>query len=729
MSRIIASAAIRGAHKIAEQAEQILAKAIKEKGSDCKVEFPNTAYYLPIIHSMTGREAQTLTDLEEVMNEEVKPLLPPLVSEDVWIPYLGPALDAGMAALFAEEIIEACKYLVGPNPIADPWLGAADDVIMRERGIQFVDGSAPGFAAIVGAAPDVETAVKIALKCQERSLYVFMCGQTNGTTLSEQLIEGGVQLGWDTRLVPFGPDITAAIYALGFASRAALSFGGVQPGDFTRNLLYNKNRVFAFVVALGEVTDEWYATAAGAINYGFPTIADTDIPEILPTGVCTYEHVVSNIPHDKIIEKAIEVRGLKIKISEVPIPVAYSPAFEGERIRKDDMHCEFGGQRTTAFEWLTMQDTAKVEDGKIEVIGPNIDTLEAGGRLPLGILIEIAGRKMQPDFEPVLERQIHTFLNEAQGIWHMGQRNIIWARISKDAAKAGFKLEHFGSILHAMLHDKYSNIVDKVQIKIYTEEAQVEKLQKLAMEKYDQRDARLADMTDESVDTFYSCTLCQSFAPSHVCVITPERSGLCGAYSWLDGRAAYEITPSGPNQPIPKGNTVDDKLGQWEKVNDFISSASQGAVAQMSAYSMITDPMTSCGCFECISALLPLTNGIMIVNREFAEMTPCGMKFSTLAGTCGGGNQVPGFMGHSKHYIMSKKFILAEGGVQRIVWLPSMLKEDVKDVLVARANEIGLDGEKFFASIADETTATSEEEVLEFITKNGHPVAELDPMF
>jgi acetyl-CoA synthase len=223
--------------------------------------------------------------------------------------------------------------------------------------------------------------------------------------------------------------------------------------------------------------------------------------------------VVSNIPHDNIVEKAIEVRGLKIKISEVPIPVSYSPAFEGERIRKEDMHCEFGGNRTPAVEYLKMCDSADVEDGKIEVIGPDVDSLKPGDKLPLGIVIEVSGRKMQSDFEPVLERQTHTFLNEAQGIWHMGQRNIIWVRINMDAEKAGFKLEHFGSILHAMLHDNYSEIVDKVQVKIYTDEKEVLKIQKEALQAYEQRDARLANMTDDSVDTFYSCTLCQSFAP------------------------------------------------------------------------------------------------------------------------------------------------------------------------------------------------------------------------
>jgi len=238
MSKIIASAAIRGAHKLARDAEEIYNKALKEKGADCAVSFPNTAYYIPIIYSMTGIAVEKLSDFEEVF-VRIRELLPDFVDDDVWLPYLGPALDAGMATLFAEEIIEACKYLIGPNPVDDFWLGAADDVIMRERGIQFVDGTAPGL--------DVETAVEIARKLQERSLYVFLHAHSNGTSFAEQLAEGGVQLGWETRLVPFGKDITSAIYALGFASRAALSFGGVQPGDYLRNLLYNKNRVFAFV--------------------------------------------------------------------------------------------------------------------------------------------------------------------------------------------------------------------------------------------------------------------------------------------------------------------------------------------------------------------------------------------------------------------------------------------------------------------------------------------------
>jgi len=725
MSKIIATSAIEGAYKIFNRAEETLKESIKKHGKDQKVEFPNTGYFLPIIYSMTGIKVEKLSDAERVL-AEAKKLLPPVPKKELWLPYLGGTLDAGIATLWVEEIIEAIKYLDGPPPVDGIWLGAATDVILRERGIEFVDGSAPGFAACVGACKDSKTAVKIARELQEKNIYVFMSASSDGTSMAEQLQEEGVELGWDTRLVPFGKDITSTVYAAGFAARAALSFGGVQPGDYKRMLLYNKNRVFAFVLALGEVDEEKYANAAGAINYGFPTIADTDIPEILPRGVCTYEHVVSNVPDDEIVSRAIEIRGLKITVDKVDVPVAFGPAFEGERVRKENTYIEFGGNKSEAVEFLRMADSSEVEDGKIEVIGPEVDDVKEGGVLPLGIEVLVYGRKMQEDFEPVMERQIHYFLNYATGIFHMGQRDIAWVRFSKEAVKSGFKIRHLGTILHAKMHSDFGNIMDKIQIKIYTKQKDVEELKKRAKEVFRTRDERLKNLTDESVDTFYSCTLCQSFAPNHVCAISPERPGLCGAYNWLDCKAAYEITPTGPNQPIKKGETLDADLGVWKGVNDFVYKASNQNLESFSAYSMIVNPMTSCGCFEVIMTILPSINGIMAVNREYSGMTPSGMKFSTMAGMVGGGIQTPGFIGISKYFIGSKKFIKADGGLKRLVWMPKILKEEIGDLLKARAKEIGIDD--FLDRVATEDDAETEEQVMEWIKKVKHPVLEMEPM-
>jgi len=308
----------------------------------------------------------------------------------------------------------------------------------------------------------------------------------------------------------------------------------------------------------------------------------------------------------------------------------------------------------------------------------------------------------------------------------MGQRNMCWIRISKEAHKKGFKIKHFGTIIHARLHDTYGKIVDRAQIKLYTNKEDVEKIIPEAVKSYEKRDERIAGMTDESVDTFYSCTLCQSFAPNHVCIVKPERLGLCGAYSWLDAKACYELNPTGPNQPVKKGEALDPVRGEWKGVNDFIYQKSNKTLERFHGYSLMTFPETSCGCFECIIAILPEANGFMVVNREYPGFTPIGMKFSTLAGSVGGGNQTPGFMGIGKLYVVSKKFISADGGIKRLVWMPKELKEALGVKLKNRCEEEGMP--ELFDKIADETIATEAEPLVKFLKEKRHPALGMSPL-
>ncbi|MGQ9466586.1 MAG: acetyl-CoA decarbonylase/synthase complex subunit alpha/beta [Anaerolineae bacterium] len=759
MSRYIANRAIRGANAIVAEAEALLQKALAEKGPDTPVAFTNTAYYLPVIYGMLGHPVSKVGDLVPVI-EKAKSLLHPPPDEHWWVPYLGETLDCGMATLLACEAIEGIRFAYGEQPERYPGFrmtgsgsftspefekegggylnGPIDDIQLRSWGIQLVDGRMPGFAAIVGAAHSNEAAVAIVRELQRRNILIFLSGNVNGRSIIDQLHEEGVEMGYDTYIVPFGRDTISAIYALGFATRSALTFGGLKPGQWREILLYNKFRVFAFVLALGEVDDLKYAAAAGAISYGFPVIADTVIPQILPTGVTRYEHVIS-MPWEEIegateeekaarlVQKCIEVRGVKVKITEVPVPVPYGSAFEGEVVRKADMRVEFGGRYSRAFEYLRMVPMDQVEDGKIEVIGPGFEDIPVGKAMDLGILVEVAGRKMQEDFEPVLERQIHYFINGASGVQHIGQRDITWIRISKTAAEKGFNLRHFGDILYARFHADFGAIVDKVQVKIITDPAlHAEWLQK-AREAYDYRNRRMADLTDEAVDTFYSCILCQSFAPTHCCVVSPQRLGLCGAYNWLDCKASYEINPTGPNQPIPKGQCLDPVKGYFTGVNEFVRMASQGTVEQVAMYSIMENPMTACGCFECIVMVVPEANGVMVVSREDPSMTPAGMTFSTLAGMAGGGLQTPGVMGVGKYYLTSPKFISADGGFKRVVWMSSFLKQTMAEELKAVCEREG--DPDLLDKIADETICTDVEGLLAYLEEKGHPALSMPPIF
>ena len=429
MSKYIATRAMRGATALVNETEAMLQKALAEKGPDCKVAFPNTAYYLPTIYGMTGVAVETLGQLKPIL-QHARSLLHPLPSNKHWTPYLGETLDSGMATLLAAETLEAIRFVYGLQPEPMPGFklaggtsftspdmgngqqgtdgghlnGPIDDIQLRSWGIQLVDGRMPGFAAIVGCAKSNEVAVKIVRELQRRNILCFLSGNVNGRSIIHQLNEEGVELGYDTYTVPFGTDTLSAIYALGFATRSALTFGGMKGGMPREILQYNKDRVFAFVLALGEVDDLKYAAAAGAINFGFPVIADTIIPEILPTGVTTYEHVVSmpfnEIPGkddleraEALVQKCIEVRGVKVKVANVPVPVPYGSAFEGEVVRKNDMRVEFGGKHSRCFEYLRMVDLDAVTDGKIEVVGPDFSAIPAQGHMDMGIVIEVAGRK------------------------------------------------------------------------------------------------------------------------------------------------------------------------------------------------------------------------------------------------------------------------------------------------------------------------------------------------
>jgi acetyl-CoA synthase len=736
MSKIIASAAIRGSHAIVQKAEEMLDKIIAEKGKDFVFEFPDTAYYFPLVYATTGFEVKTLADIKAVLNM-AREMLHPEPESEIWKPYLGEALDSGMATLYAELAIMACRYIQGLEPAKDPetgyvYNGFITDTIQRNLGIQLVDGRMPGFAAIIGAAPDEDTAVKIVRELQEKNILIFLSSQSkdkngNMTSVTKQLLNKGVELGWDTYIVPLGPDTEHTVYCLDWSIRASLIFGGHKGGDFKTHFKYTKDRVFAFALVLGELDDLKWSTGAGAINFGYPAICDTNVPVIHPTGVCTYEEVDKELDHNKIVQKAIEVRGLKVTVERPPIPVAYGPAFEGERIRKEDMFVEFGGQRSPAFEWVKMRELHEIEDGKVEIVGTDVEErYKKGGVMPLAVVVDVAGRKMQKDFESIIERKLHHNINEAQGLWHMGQRDIIWMRISKQAFNDGITLEHIGQIQNVMTKKRFANIVDKVQTTLYFDEKDVIKLREEARKAYNERDERIKGMTDESVDTFYSCLLCQSFAPTHVCVISPERLGLCGAYNWLDTKAAYEIDPTGGNQPIHKGEVVDAVKGRWSGVDEYLKASSGGKVETLNLYTIMDNPMTSCGCFECILAIIPEANGVMIVNRGYTGMTPVGMKFSTLAGTVGGGVQTPGFMGIGVNFINSRKFLYADGGIKRIVWMTKGLKERIAEDFKRRAEEEGVPD--LLDKIADETIAEDSEKLVEFLTSVGHPALEMEPM-
>ena len=684
-------------------------QAIATYGESEPVAFPDTAYSLPCYYGVTGVKITNLGEMKAAM-ENIKSMM-------TRNSRLQDVFDSGIASALCAEFLEALKYLHGATPYAEPEMGFLTDAFVRNLGVPLVTGDIPGVAVIIGGAEDPAETVELAKSYQAQGILVTLTGDA-----VKHCADAGMKLGEGVRVCPLGYEMQSVIHVVSVAVRAALIFGNVTPGDFKTLAKYTMDRVRAFVNAYKPLSDEIVSYGAGAICLGFPVVSnETENMFRVP------KSLIQQLDTTKWNATSLEARDIKLKITKIDIPVSYATAFEGEIIRRGDMQVEVDGSRVDCFELVQTKEAADIEDHKIEVVGPEIDEIPVGSKISLSYTIEVAGKAMQADFESVMERKIHAWLNCIEGVMHTGQRDMIRVRISKADFEAGFKFKHIGEVLYAKVKSEFEAVVDKCQVKIVVDAEKNAELRAAANEVFNKRDARLASMTDESVDTFYTCIMCQAFSPSHVCIVTPERLGLCGAVSWLDAKATQELDPAGPCQPILKEGCQDERLGRYDSMDAAVNKYSQGAVERITLYSLFEDPMTSCGCFECICGVEPVSMGVVITCREHAGMTPLGMSFSDMASMTGGGVQTPGFMGHGKHFISSKKFIAAEGGPGRIVWMPKLLKDQMRERLDATALELyGV--ENFTDMVADETVCTEDpEELLNYLSEVGHPVLGMDP--
>lgn len=397
------------------------------------------------------------------------------------------------------------------------------------------------------------------------------------------------------------------------------------------------------------------------------------------------------------------------------IPVEVGVIYEGERIRRKDMQVELGGpDQETKFELVKAKGLDEVEDEKITVIGPDIKDVKEGGRIPLGIYVEVAGKDVEEELEGVIERRIHEYCNFIEGLMHLNQRYDIWLRLSKKSFQKGLNSFSFIGKVLTKLYKSELPFIEKIQITFMTDPEKVREKWKEALGIYEARDAKARGMKDEEVDTFYGCTLCQSFAPTHVCVITPQRYSNCGSISWFDGRASARVDPKGPVFAIEKGESIDVEKGEYSGINEVVKKKSLGAVNRVWLYTGFGYPHTSCGCFEAVAFYIPEVDGFGIVDRGFKGVTVNGLPFSTLADSTAGGRQIDGFHGISVEYMRSAKFLQVDGGWSRVVWMPSSVKERVTDFIPKEVID----------KIATEKEAKTVDELRTFLRDHEHPVVQ-----
>ncbi len=691
------SMAAEGSDAAVKIADELLENAISAHGADTELVFPETGYGLPAIFAWKGIESLTLGTAKELIDS-----LPAAGSSSI-----EDGMTAGENVMYAADIIEALAYLNGKGR------GFIPDRVLRGLGLPFVDETIPGAVVFLGGHVSGEDVTAMVRGVQAKGMVAIASGDYPA------LIERqGIEMGLDRMLYPVG-SFTGTVHALNFAVRAALTFGNVAGGDSSKLSDYLKKRPKVFVIQTGPLCSLDAAFAFAALKHSACIVTDQNLPEI-PGAVKVCKD------HNNAVQTGIEERGIVINVEPIELAVPYGPSFEGELIRKPDTYVEAGGTRSKAFEVLLSKNEDEIEDSSVKIIGKEIDEFEQGSMIPLAMIVEVYGKDMHDDLEPVIERRFHSSINFASGVWHAGQRDSNWVRISNKAKEAGFRLIDLGRILVHKIKEEFGGIATRVQATVITDGNEIDRRISEAKAAYDRRDERMKGLKDDLVDVFYTCTMCQSFAPAHICIVSPERIGLCGAINWLDAKAGHEISPNGPNQPLKKEDAIDIDKGEFKGINDMISSASNGNIERICMYSLMDSPMTSCGCFEVIAAMTVDMQAVVLVDRDFPGMTPVGMKFSTLAGSIGGGRQTPGFMGIGRKYITSDKFISAEGGIARIAWMPKHLKEAIGEQFRRKCEEIGMPN--LMDKIADETITDDAEGLMAWMAQVDHPALTMAPL-
>lgn len=650
-------------------------------------------YFPPTISSLLlGRSIFSLEDLKEVVDELAR---------------FSMSSDPSIKNLATLSIYEL-RILLN-SIISKSFLNPMDINEAKTYALKLISGISPGLIVVVG--DDPLTLEKLLSKAQRLGFVIFVVSNR-----FREIFEGGLVIDGRRGLikhVSIDP-IDGLVYSIGLAIRL-LSISGypVERGNIHEYL----GKRIRMGIALLTISKPIESTLLNAIS-------DLGIC-IVTSAELGYGTNVIHVDRIEDVLSAICSRLGILEILEKELPIGFSSVYEGKSVRDRDVYVEFGNIKPY-FELVVSRKLEDVVDGSVEVIGLDIDSMTEGSIQPIGILVEVAGVRMKKEYEPVIERSIHRVINYGEETWHVGQRYSGWIRITRRGVEKGFKLRHLGLMLYVGLKRLYGDIVDRLQVKIYTDEALVTQLLEIAKTIYDERDRRLVGLIDEDVGRYYACTMCQSFLSNHVCIITPERPGLCGTVTYIDAEVAYELRGEASGiRSIERGKPIDVSRGEWDGVNKAISQLTHGAINRVSLYSLVSNPTTSTLSFECISVFIPECNGIMVVDYSYRGETPIGLSFSTLAGMISG-LQMPGFLGHSRRWILSRKYFRAEDGVKRIVWMPSSLKETLGEEFRSRCVEEGVPD--LPEKIADENTARTLDELLEWLIRVKHPVLELPPI-
>ncbi len=643
--------------------------AVSSLPEDSVLKTEHSEFGIPSVFSWAG--------IKELRTSEIRDLF----SKTIEVGAEG-SLDAGLKASMAYEITASLSG------------GILPDFLITDCGHDLIDGTVPGIALFIGE-PDDNSFNEINI-CSKKGLKIVLAGKYSDLNVENEVLKlnGTQSLGIN-----------------GLLARAAILYGNVEPGDRVSVAKYLKKRPKLITIHTGRLTVLDVLTIFSAAAAGSYSVVNSVFPEIP-----RFSERASN----NMVLTGMAERGITIKTDK---KIRSGSTFENQRIRKTDAFFEFGGDDATeSYEIVTVSDVA--EDGAVFVDGENLQNLSKGD-YPLSIEIRVNG-SVEPVMEQAIERRVHFALNRMEGVWHNGQRDTCWIRISDLAVEKGITFDDLGDSIISDIRNNFGSVIDAVDITFSTNSAYVSDSLKKAKEHYSSRDKKLMNLTDEDVNEFYTCTVCQTYAPGHICIITPERPSVCGSVTWIDAKVGSEINPGGRQRPFPKGVCIDSEKGIWSGINDIVSDASMGSVTRVCVHSIADSPMTACSCMEVVAAVSEDRRSILLIDRSETGDNPSGKTYSEISSMVGRGSQHPGYMGMGRHYVLSPGFLRGDGGLQRVSWISHRLKSMLGESLKRACDVTGDPG--LYDKIADGNSVTDSNSLLLWLSEKNHPSLKMEPL-
>lgn len=604
--------------------------------------FENTEYPFPIFYALKGKSKPSL--------EEIRASKKNLAHSDA----------AGSDLLWLAELIETenigkTKFFVGDDALRDFSLSL---------------NNSPGWAFLLGKVEDktqlfslIETLIANRWAAWGNKIFV---GGDATKTLTESKYAKNV--------FSFGFSEQSTVYFAQMLVRHALIYGRVSPGDQHALSHFIEDYTPGVIFVLGELTEIEKSLVQELLTLGVPAatvkkdfgltgkvkVAKT------PRGMVTYTSKLSNIRKKY---DAGFYQKMKIKL---PIPVHWS--YAAEKLQEEDIYIRL----EDPLSFLLIKPGKGIKKDCVEAVGKL--SLSEKGSYPFSVLIELGNKKIDKAMTQYLESLVPSAINEAEGLKsRIDSQSVFSIHIAKKAIDNGFKIEHLGKLVLAGLRHQ-APAIGPMKVTLILKRKIIERLHSEVEEYRLERKEEIMKATEENVPVFYSCIRCRASSLAHACIITPERPAICGWGGWLRAKTRAIVEPNSRYRIIEKGECLDPMRGEYSGVNKSVAELTEGRVNRIFLHSIFDYPHTCCSCFLSLAFYIPEVDGIGIMSRGFKGTAPNGMTWTKLANMAAG-RQTPGIAGFSPDYLRSSKFLQADGCFKRVVWMNSILKKKVEDIL------------------------------------------------